>query len=369
MWVGFAAYLACWRRARARPAGRVGGDRGAGRRLRAGSRRCSPTTSTATSTTPGSAPCTASTPTSAAPPRPPPTPPSPTSPGPTRRAPTGRCSPWRPTRSPGCRSRPRSLALKLVAGGFGARDRRDLRPARAAARRRPPPRRRLRRPQPAGPRPRRRGRPQRRPGDAARDARRRRRPARGGGLGGRGAGRGAGGQGLDRRRRPLRPAGRRPRPEHSRRWAGLIRAGRPVGGSCSARRSPWRRRWRSPTWPSAGTGCTRSGSPERTSRRRATSASRPPPPASPASARRRRGSARSPSTPRWSPTCSPGPGAAATGSAPPPGPPLGLLLATSWLLPWYLIWALPLAALSRDRTLQLLVLALTAFQLGARLHS
>jgi hypothetical protein len=46
---------------------------------------------------------------------------------------------------------------------------------------------------------------------------------------------------------------------------------------------------------------------------------------------------------------------------------LGLLLATSWLLPWYLIWALPLAAISRDRTLQLLTLALTAYQLGARI--
>ncbi len=46
---------------------------------------------------------------------------------------------------------------------------------------------------------------------------------------------------------------------------------------------------------------------------------------------------------------------------------LGLLLATSWLLPWYLIWALPLAAISRDRTLQLLALALTAYQLGARI--
>jgi Glycosyltransferase family 87 len=45
----------------------------------------------------------------------------------------------------------------------------------------------------------------------------------------------------------------------------------------------------------------------------------------------------------------------------------GLLLATSWLLPWYLIWALPLAALSRDRYLQLLVLAITAFQLGSRI--
>ena len=45
----------------------------------------------------------------------------------------------------------------------------------------------------------------------------------------------------------------------------------------------------------------------------------------------------------------------------------GLLLATTWLLPWYLIWALPLAALSRDRSLQLLVLAITAFQLGTRI--
>jgi len=45
----------------------------------------------------------------------------------------------------------------------------------------------------------------------------------------------------------------------------------------------------------------------------------------------------------------------------------GLLLATSWLLPWYLIWILPLAAVSRDRPLQLLTLALTAYQLGARI--
>ncbi|HEX5990274.1 MAG TPA: polyprenol phosphomannose-dependent alpha 1,6 mannosyltransferase MptB [Solirubrobacterales bacterium] len=44
-----------------------------------------------------------------------------------------------------------------------------------------------------------------------------------------------------------------------------------------------------------------------------------------------------------------------------------LLLATSWLLPWYLIWVLPLAAISRDRPLQLLTLALTAYQLGARI--
>ncbi len=46
---------------------------------------------------------------------------------------------------------------------------------------------------------------------------------------------------------------------------------------------------------------------------------------------------------------------------------LGLLLATAWLLPWYLIWALPLAALSRDRPLQLLTLSLTAYQLVSRI--
>jgi glycosyl transferase family 87 len=46
---------------------------------------------------------------------------------------------------------------------------------------------------------------------------------------------------------------------------------------------------------------------------------------------------------------------------------LALLLATAWLLPWYLIWVLPLAAISRDRPLQLLTLGLTAYQLGARI--
>jgi alpha-1,6-mannosyltransferase len=46
---------------------------------------------------------------------------------------------------------------------------------------------------------------------------------------------------------------------------------------------------------------------------------------------------------------------------------LALLLATAWLLPWYLIWALPLVALSRDRPLQLLTLALTIYQLPARM--
>jgi hypothetical protein len=45
----------------------------------------------------------------------------------------------------------------------------------------------------------------------------------------------------------------------------------------------------------------------------------------------------------------------------------GLLLATSWLLPWYLLWPLPLAAVARDRLLVALLLALTAYQLGARI--
>ena len=45
----------------------------------------------------------------------------------------------------------------------------------------------------------------------------------------------------------------------------------------------------------------------------------------------------------------------------------GLLLATAWLLPWYLLWPLPLAALSRDNALKLSILALTAYQLGARI--
>lgn len=44
-----------------------------------------------------------------------------------------------------------------------------------------------------------------------------------------------------------------------------------------------------------------------------------------------------------------------------------LLLATAWLLPWYLLWPLPLVAISRDRPLQLLTLLLTAYQLGARI--
>ena len=44
----------------------------------------------------------------------------------------------------------------------------------------------------------------------------------------------------------------------------------------------------------------------------------------------------------------------------------GLLLASAWLLPWYVIWALPFAALARDNRLLTAVLALTALQLAAR---
>ena len=46
---------------------------------------------------------------------------------------------------------------------------------------------------------------------------------------------------------------------------------------------------------------------------------------------------------------------------------LALLLATSWLLPWYLIWPLPLAALSRTASFSSWSVALTAYQLGARI--
>ena len=42
---------------------------------------------------------------------------------------------------------------------------------------------------------------------------------------------------------------------------------------------------------------------------------------------------------------------------------LALLLATAYLTPWYLVWALPLVAVSRDRALLGLTLALCAYQL------
>jgi Glycosyltransferase family 87 len=43
---------------------------------------------------------------------------------------------------------------------------------------------------------------------------------------------------------------------------------------------------------------------------------------------------------------------------------LGLLCATVYLTPWYLLWALPLAALARDRAVVALTLALCAYQLS-----
>ena len=45
---------------------------------------------------------------------------------------------------------------------------------------------------------------------------------------------------------------------------------------------------------------------------------------------------------------------------------LGLLLATGWLLPWYLLWLLPLAALSGNAALIAGALALTGWELGVR---
>jgi hypothetical protein len=46
---------------------------------------------------------------------------------------------------------------------------------------------------------------------------------------------------------------------------------------------------------------------------------------------------------------------------------LGLLLASGWLLPWYLVWLLPFAALSRSAPLVGTTVALTAFQLVNRI--
>ena len=45
---------------------------------------------------------------------------------------------------------------------------------------------------------------------------------------------------------------------------------------------------------------------------------------------------------------------------------LGLLCATAWLAPWYLIWALPLVAVARDRILVALTLALCALSVVGR---
>jgi alpha-1,6-mannosyltransferase len=45
---------------------------------------------------------------------------------------------------------------------------------------------------------------------------------------------------------------------------------------------------------------------------------------------------------------------------------VALLVTSTWLLPWYVIWVLPLAALSPDRKLRLATFALSAFVLGMR---
>ena len=42
----------------------------------------------------------------------------------------------------------------------------------------------------------------------------------------------------------------------------------------------------------------------------------------------------------------------------------GLLVASAYMVPWYLIWLLPLAAISRDRTLIGATVALTLFQVA-----
>ena len=40
-----------------------------------------------------------------------------------------------------------------------------------------------------------------------------------------------------------------------------------------------------------------------------------------------------------------------------------LLICTSWLVPWYAVWAVPLAAVEEDRTARILALALSAYML------
>jgi hypothetical protein len=47
---------------------------------------------------------------------------------------------------------------------------------------------------------------------------------------------------------------------------------------------------------------------------------------------------------------------------------LALLAASAWILPWYTVWLLPFAALSRDRLLKLLAIGLGAFIIGVRLN-
>ena len=40
-----------------------------------------------------------------------------------------------------------------------------------------------------------------------------------------------------------------------------------------------------------------------------------------------------------------------------------LLVCSSWLVPWYAVWAVPLAAVEEDRTARVLALALSAYLL------
>jgi hypothetical protein len=42
---------------------------------------------------------------------------------------------------------------------------------------------------------------------------------------------------------------------------------------------------------------------------------------------------------------------------------LGVLLTTAWLVPWYAIWLLPLAALGADRRLVVASIALCAYMM------
>jgi hypothetical protein len=44
-----------------------------------------------------------------------------------------------------------------------------------------------------------------------------------------------------------------------------------------------------------------------------------------------------------------------------------LLVTTAWLLPWYVIWLLPFAAMTGDRKLRIATFALSAFVIGMRL--
>jgi alpha-1,6-mannosyltransferase len=46
---------------------------------------------------------------------------------------------------------------------------------------------------------------------------------------------------------------------------------------------------------------------------------------------------------------------------------LAVLLGSAWLLPWYVVWLLPLAAIARDRRLELAALAFCAFVLVGRI--